>query len=131
MLFRSGEMVKLNSAAEALAVANDGAYSEALLGIGKQKFDLHNLASFQFGRNVDRHSVFAQIVAASLKDAFTVVHDRKQLYREVHLKPLRAACPPGDRIGGWSWHCCRSECMSIADVIQITVVIAVHYEGDT
>ena len=103
MLFRCGEMVKLNPAAETLAVANDGAYSEALLGIGKKKFDLHDLASFQFGRNVDRHSVFAQIVAASLKDAFAVVHDRKQLYREVHLKPLRAAYV-GDRIGRWSWH---------------------------
>ena len=103
MLFRSGEMVKLNAAPEALAVANDGAYSEALLGIGKKKFDLHDLSPFQLGRNVDRHSVFAQIVAASLKDAFAVVHDSKQLYREVHLKPLRAACP-GDRIGGWSWH---------------------------
>lgn len=103
MPFRCGEMVKLNSATEALAVANDGAYPEALLGIGKKKFDLHHLPPFEFGRNVDRHSVFANVVAASLKDAFAVVHDSKQLYREVHPEPLRAAYL-GDRPGRWSWH---------------------------
>ena len=88
MLFRCGEMVKLNSAAEALAVAHDGAYSEAPLGIGKKKFDLHNLAPFQLGRNVDRHSILAQIVAASLKNALAMLHNGKQLYREVHPEPL-------------------------------------------
>jgi hypothetical protein len=86
-----------------LAVANDSAYSEALLGIGKNKLDLHNLAPFEFCRDVDRHSVFAQIVAASLEHALAVLHDGKQFYREVHLEPLRAALP-GARIGRWNWH---------------------------
>lgn len=91
VLFGWAKVLKLQTAAETLAVAHSSCHPQPALNIRKDEFHLHYLSALQLRRDVDRHAVFAKIMAASLQDTLALLHNSKELDGKVHLEPLRAA----------------------------------------
>ena len=91
VLFHWAKVLKLQAAAETFAVAYRSCYAQSALNVRKDELHLHYLSALQLRRDVDRHAVFAQVMGASLQDAFALLHNREYSDREVHLEPLRAA----------------------------------------
>ena len=59
--------------------------------VGKNEFDLDHLAHLQFGRDVNRHARFGEIVAPSQKGTSALLHYCEQLDGKIHPEPLGAA----------------------------------------
>lgn len=83
-LIERRKIAKLDTAAEAPGIANDRMDSESLVRFGNRKFNLHALAGFKFGGDVDRHSLYGKIVTAALQNAPALLHNREQLDRNVN-----------------------------------------------
>src|SRR5690348_2747518 len=85
------EILELQTAAEALTIANRSCHAQPTLDVRQNEFHLHDLSASQLRRDVDCHAVFAQVMAASLQNTLTLLHDGKHFDREVHLEALGAA----------------------------------------
>lgn len=86
--------------------------------IGEYEFNLHKLSDFQFGGNVNGHSLLRKVVALALKDTSALLHMEEQLDREIYREPLRATSSRSTRVGSWGGHSFDSKSRVVSFLLQ-------------